>query len=154
MIHRSSLPLLLALGLFSFSSGLCSDLKEVMPLTDRFVLLRFEDGDIEYHKRGEPRSNDKVTVDPLDAVAADKTSTYEVASEGDPDYSSPRHPVSVGRKSKGIEFAWFVDRMVDGVVKNKRPDHVLGHWIYLELPTPLKPGQTYTVATGQPARRG
>ncbi len=151
--RRPRLTLVAAL-LFSLSGAFCSDIKDVLPLTDQILLIALEDGHVEYHQRGQPRSADKVFVDPLDTAAAANPASYSISSAGDTDYQTPQHPVSVGRKSKGIAFAWFVDSMKNGVTVNKRPDHVLGHWLYLELPFPMKPGETYTIGTGNLAKNG
>ena len=126
-----------------------ADLVSASPLTDRVLLLHFDDGHVEHHKRGEPRSAEKVVVSPLDVAAATRPDRYRIASADDPTYRRPRTPLGVGRKSKGTDFAWFVDRWENGRAVNDRPDHAKEHWLYLELPAPLRPGRTYTVrATG------
>jgi hypothetical protein len=127
------------------TAACASDLVSVQPLTDRVLMLHFDDGRVEHHKRGQPRSNEKVIVDPLDVAAASRPDAYAVASTDDPAYREPKAPRSVGRKSKGTDFAWFTDRWENGRAVNDRPDHAKEHWLYLHLPAPLQPGRTYTV---------
>lgn len=55
--------------------------------------------------------------------------------------------MQVGRKSKGTDFAWFVDKWENGHAVNTRPDHTKEHWIYLFLPDAMKCGNTYAVQT-------
>ncbi len=134
--------------------ALASDLVDVMPLTDRIVVLHFRDGHVEHHKRGEPRSQEKVVTDPLDVKAASAAASYTIASANDPAYASPKTPAGVGRKSKGWDFARFADRWVNGHAENDRPDYAAEHYLYLDLPAPMKPGKTYTVRAGGLARNG
>ncbi len=131
-----------------------SDLVALQPLTDRILLLHFNDGHVEHHRRGEPRSAEKVVSDPLDVTAASRPETYAVASPDDPAYRERRTPQSVGRKSKGTDFAWFVDKWENGRAVNTRPDHTQEHWLYLELPSPMQPGRSYRLSTGYLARNG
>jgi hypothetical protein len=131
-----------------------SDLVEIQPLTDRMLMLHFNDGHVQHHERGQPRSEEKVFVDPLDVEAASRADSYTVTSPDDPAYREAKAPHSVGRKSKGTDFAWFVDRWENGRAVNTRPDHTKEHWLYLGLPTAMQPGGTYTVSTGALARNG
>ncbi|MES2464338.1 MAG: glycoside hydrolase family 9 protein [Armatimonadota bacterium] len=132
-----------------------SDLVSVQPLTERILLLHFDDGRVEHHKRGAPRSDEKVIVDPLDTRAATRPATYGIVSADDPAYKQTQTPQgSVGRKTKGTEFAWITDRWENGRAVNDRPDHAAEHWIYLTLPAPMTPGKTYTIRTGTLAQNG
>ena len=136
------------------SFAAASDLVEIQPLTDRIVMLHFNDGHVQHHQRGQPRSDEKVFVDPLDVVAAAQVQSYTVTSPDDPAYREAKGPQSVSRKSKGTDFAWFVDKWENGRAVNTRPDHTEEHWLYLGLPTAMQPGQTYTVDTGNLAKNG
>lgn len=150
----AAITAILSLLSWMSSAAVASALVELQPLTDRILMLRFNDGHVEHHHRGEPRSAEKVFTDPLDVVTASRPETYAVASPDDPAYHDDRRPQSVGRKSKGTDFAWFVDKWENGRTVNSRPDHTKEHWLYLELPSPLQPGRTYTVRTGDLARNG
>lgn len=130
------------------------ELVEVLPLTDRVVMLHFDEGFVEHHRRGTARSDERVVAAPLDAAAASRPRSYTVSSTDDPAYARPRPPVRVGRKSKGTDFAWFADRWEGGHAVNDRPDHAREHWIYLELPEPLRRGKDYSVTTGRLASNG
>ena len=129
-------------------------LVEVLPLVDRVLLLHFDEGHVVHHERGQPRSDERVVAGPLDTVAATRPGSYRVTSPDDPAYSRPRSPESVGRKSKGTDFAWFVDRWENGRAVNTRADHAKEHWLYLELPSPMARGKTYTIDTGSLASNG
>jgi len=123
-----------------------AELVSASSLTDRILLLQYHEGHVEYHQRGQPRNADIVHISPLDVEAATRTSSYSLASPGDAAFREALAPLSVGRKSKGREFAWFADNWVNGRIVNNRPDQVLEHWIYLELPAPLQRGETYTLS--------
>jgi hypothetical protein len=135
-------------------SATASDLVEVQPLTDRIVMLHLNDGYVQHHLRGQPRSEEKVITDPLDIAAASRPERYSILSADDPAYREGKSPITVGRKSKGTDFAWFVDKWENGRAINTRPDHTKEHWLYLGLPTPMQPGKTYTLNTGNLAKNG
>lgn len=130
------------------------ELVDVLPLTDRVLVLHFDEGFVEHHRRGMARSDERVFAAPLDTEAAARPGSYALTSPDDPAYAGPRAPARVGRKSKGTDFAWFVDRWENGHAVNTRPDHAKEHWVYLDLPTPLRNGKTYTVDTGRLASNG
>ncbi|MGC4042747.1 MAG: glycoside hydrolase family 9 protein [Armatimonas sp.] len=120
-----------------------SRLIELTPTTDRILLLRFSDGYIEHHKRGQPRSQERVVLDnPLTEAQLGSKSAYSVEVRG----QAPMVPVRVARKSKGVDFAWFTDKWENNRAVNTRPDHIKEHWVYLFLPAPLKQGVQYIVS--------
>jgi endoglucanase len=146
------LPLLLIVAGSGLAQG--SELIDILPLTERIVLLHFDDGHVIHHARGQKRSDEKVVVSPLDTVLASQPASYEIASDDDPAYGKPRRPVQIGRKSKGTDFAWFVDKWENGRAVNTRPDHAKEHWLYLFLPEPMRRAKTYAVNTGSLAANG
>jgi hypothetical protein len=135
-------------------AGRAADLIGVQPLTDGIVMLQFSEGHVDYHQRGQPRSADTVQIDPLDVAAASAPASYRIESPDDLNYRVAAAPLEVGRKSKGVEFAWYFDEWVDGHAVNHRPDHVKGHWLYLKLPYPMRSGKTYLINTDSLARNG
>lgn len=138
------IPILLAI----WGQGACaSELVTVQPLNEHWLMLHFDDGYVEHHKRGEPRSAEKVFIEPLDVVKASRPQSYEITSADDPAYQQAKVPLKVARKSKGTDFAWFTDRWENGRAVNDRPDHAKEHWLYLQLPSPLQVGRTYTIHT-------
>lgn len=140
--------------LFAATLAFGSDLVEISPLTDRILLLHFDDGYVIHHGKGQKRSDEKVVVSPLDVVAASRPESYVVVSSDDPAYRNAFvTPTRVFRKSKGTDFAWFVDRW-EGRAINDRPDHAKEHWIALVLPKPLKEGCRYTIRTLDLAKNG
>jgi endoglucanase len=129
-----------------------SNILAVQPLTSSILLVHFKDGHVEHHKKGQPRSQETVITDPLDISAATRLSSYIITSADDAAYSKAASPSKVGRKSKGTEFAWFVDAWINGRAVNNRPDHTKEHWLYLTLPTSMQVGKTYTLSTGNLAK--
>lgn len=114
-----------------------SDLIRISPVTDKILVLYFDDGHIEYGLASQKLDSNIVYNHPLNTEIATKLSSYSITSEDDPDFQSPVSPVAIGRKSKGIEFnaPWFNEN-----------SWVLGHWIYIELPKPLRRGKTYSLS--------
>jgi endoglucanase len=131
-----------------------ADLVEVLPLTDRILMLHFNEGHVEHHLRGHSRSDERVIIDPLDMARASAASSYSISSSDDPRYAQKRHPERIGRKSKGTDFAWFADKWEDGHAVNTRPDHTKEHWIYLFLPQAMKRESNYSIETGTLASNG
>ncbi len=139
---------------FAAQAARASEVVEVLPLTDRVLMLHFDDGYVVHHQRGAPRSEEKVVVEPLDMAAAARPESYRITSADDAAYSRPQSPTDVGRKSKGTDFAWFVDKWENGHAVNTRPDHAKEHWLYLMLPQPMQRGRAYIVTTGRLAANG
>lgn len=138
----------------STREGRAAEIVAVLPVHDRLLMVHFDEGYVIHHRAGQPRSAEEVVISPLDVAAAARVETWTLTSSDDPAYGSARSPQRVGRKSKGTNFAWFVDRWVDNRAVNDRPDHTKDHWIYLELPSPLQRGRTYTLTTGQLNTKG
>jgi endoglucanase len=136
------------------NTAYASEIAEVLPLTDRILMLHFDDGYVVHHQRGSPRSDEKVIVEPLDTAAASRPESYRITNADDVAYHQPQCPTAVGRKSKGTDFAWFVDKWENGHAVNTRPDHAREHWLYLMLPKPMQRGRTYVVGTGALASNG
>lgn len=154
-MHIARLTFLsLATGLLAPLAAPAADLISVQPLTENILLLHFDEGHVDYHERGQPRSADVVHINPLDVGAATTPTSYSLSSADDSAYSAAKSPVSIGRKSKGSEFAWYADAFVNGRAVNKRADQVRDHWIYLQLPAPLQRDKTYTLNTGSLAKNG
>lgn len=127
---------------------------EVLPLTDRILMLHFNEGHVVHHQRGQSRSDEKVVVSALDTDAASRPSTYVVRSPDDEQYRAGQTPSEVGRKSKGTDFAWYADKWENNRAVNTRPDHTKEHWIYLFLAKAMERGKTYITSTGSLAGNG
>ncbi len=76
---------------------------------------------------------DQVRGDPLLTILADRAAGYRVSSPDDDTFAEPVNPTAVYRKSKPSQHTY--------------PNNgaAIRHRIYLELPSSLKPGKTYTV---------
>jgi endoglucanase len=126
-----------------------SEIVDVSPINDKTILVHFDDGYVQYAKGSQKRNEAIVHTNPLDTVAAMRSGSYSVESANDKSFVSGVTPSKVGRKSKGTEFAWYVDRWENNHAVNNRPDHTKEHWVYLTLPKAMKSGSTYKVSTGK-----
>lgn len=126
---------------------------QLTALTDSVVVLHVDEGWVEHHRRGQRRTDARVVAEPFDAARITNPDAFLISSQDDPAYTNPTRPSRVGRKSKGTDFAWFVDRWADGRAVNDRLDHAKEHWVYIVLPRPMRQGSTYTVQVdGLPQR--
>lgn len=116
------------------------------PLADRVVMLHYDEGDVLHHGHGQKKADDVVRIDALDPNLADRPESYRIVSADDPAFRAPKAPAKVFRKSKGTDFAWYVDKWENNRAVNTRPDHTKEHWLYLVLDRPLSPGKTYTAS--------
>ncbi len=123
------------------------DLVEALPMHSRLVMVHVDEGHVLHHGLGQPRQDDRVEVKLLDTAAATRADQWSVTGPGLP--AAGVHPVRVGRKSKGTDFAWRVegwDQATNRTV-NTAPDQAKEHWLYLELPQPLQDGGEYRVTS-------
>jgi hypothetical protein len=111
-----------------------SKFKQLLPVTDKILMLHFDDGYVEHYGLGQAGNDDRVVKSELLLIWAMRTASYTLSSADDPDYAMPLSPLKVGRKSKGKDFS--------SIYFSNYP-YVLEHFIYLELPHPLKHGKTY-----------
>lgn len=128
-------------------SVFASNIISVTPLTDRILLVHFDDGEVIYPN--------ELIVDRLNVEAAQLEESYTLTSSDDPDYQSGVSPTVVYRKTKGTEFVkdvpWNTEKWAfDPTGKPWAAEH----WLYLELETPLQPGASYTLQTGALAANG
>lgn len=131
--------------LMAWASVVCAtDIISVRPVTDKILMIHFDEGDAFHHKRGQPRADEYVVVTPLNIGVAMAKDSYSLQSNDDPNYLTPLHPQDVGRKSKPTEFAIMCQQYNNGCI-NTDPDHVKEHWLYLFLPHALVDGKTYTL---------
>ncbi len=122
-----------------------SDIYEITLLTNRIILVKFDDGTVDY-------PND-LEVDRLDMTAAVNPATYSISSTDDSDFSSAMHPADVGRKSKGTEFTKDAPWAGDSFDPRGKP-WASEHYIYLFLDKGLKAGKSYTLNTSALANNG
>jgi endoglucanase len=140
--------------LFIVNCGNASDVVDVFALNSHIIVLHFDDGYVEYHKRGESRQKDRVVHQPLDVSESLKPENYLILSK-EGFYSEAKNPSKIERKSKGTEFTWLCQGWSHSTgCINSAPDHAKEHWLYLHLPEPLEMGKIYTISTGQVAGNG
>jgi len=123
------------------------EIVEVTPLTNRIIMIHLDDGQMIYPN--------ELTVTRIDAALASNTATYLITSTDDDEFTSGIQPTDIGRKSKGTEFVsnsgvpWGGSSF-DPTSKPWASEH----WLYISLDKELKPGKTYTLATGNLASNG
>ena len=141
--------LLIPLLLWAFAAvAPAFDLVEALPLTERIVMVHIKEGHALHHQRGQQRTDrESVVLAPLDVAAASAMEAWTVAAAGDPAFAAGVHPLRIGRKSKGTDFAWMSEwSQAESRVINSKPDHAKDHWLYLVLPAAMKPGTTYAIS--------
>jgi len=126
---------------------LSADLVTVSPVTDKVIVLIFDDGYIEKHGYHEGGDMDESYLWPLNLERAENPLAYLLSSSGDANFASGQYPVSIGRKSKAHDISkkckgWNEEPWEGAACKN---DYASYHYIYLELPYPLVSGNTYTI---------
>lgn len=120
------------LGSFALTAADCV---EILPVTDRILQVRCVDGFIDPYGPNETIGDNVTYYDPLNLDQAQVLSNYSISSVDDGAYAIARNPVVFGRKSKALDY----NAPEAGV------PFVLEHWLYLELPSPLAEGFTYTL---------
>lgn len=137
------------LSFTSIASSFSQSLLEVSTLTDRIILVHFDEGDISYHKSGESVNNDVVNGEALDIEIAGNLENFSLQSLSDENYINASNPSFLYRKSKGSAFAnicesWEYLPFFDLFgCKNESLDHVKEHWFYVEYNQPLQRGLSY-----------
>ena len=131
----SPIALVVALALYCGNAS-ASKFKQLLPVTDKILMLHFDDGYVQHYGLGQGGSDDQVIKSELLLIWAMRTASYTITSPSDPDYATPRSPLRVGRKSKGKDFS---------SIPSSNYPYVLEHFIYLELPYPLKRGKIYNL---------
>lgn len=122
-----------------------SDIVEVLPLTNKIIMVHFDDGSVTY-----PNT---LNVSLVNLVDADKTTSWSFTSSDDADFQSAVNPATVGRKSKGTEF--IKDPTWGGASADPRAKPWASeHWIYLVFEKELKAGKSYSLESGSLAANG
>ncbi len=127
-----------------------ADLIRVAPVTNKIIMLQFDDGYIKKHGYHESSSADVAFLWPLNTELADNIRTYSISSSDDEAYTEAQSPLAIGRKSKGHDFSelcknWTAEPWPGAACKN---DYASYHYIYLELPAPMVSGKHYTIRFG------
>ena len=108
---------------------------DISPITDKILMIDIKDGHICYGA-GAGVANNAIYNRTTDTNAVVAFSSYTLSSTDDINYATARQPISIGRKSKTIE--WNTVYAAGNV-----PKYVWGHWIYMEWPTALVQGRHY-----------
>lgn len=146
--NRSQLLRLIVLELFFIAGTFgvrASDIVEIVPVTNRILLLTFDDGTVIY-------PND-LQVDRLVIADATDVNYYSLVSSEDTAYAFPQHPMEIGRKTKGTEFVRDAPWAGNSFDPRSKP-WASKHFIYLFLEDELQRGAAYTLETGGLAGNG
>jgi endoglucanase len=128
-----------------FADAGASDITDVSPLTDRIILVKFDDGSVNY-----PNG---LQVNRLDLTLASNAASYSISSTDDVDYTTAVNPIQIGRKSKGTEFIKDPPWAGSSFDPRGKP-WASEHYIYLFLGKALQPGKRYTLNTGPLGENG
>ncbi|MBN2195516.1 MAG: glycoside hydrolase family 9 protein [Polyangiaceae bacterium] len=120
-----------------------SELLSVAILDQDYLLVHFRDGEVIHDEVAVGEYNEVVNrfTPELDTSAAASTSSWTITSSDDSNYDSGQHPQSCYRKKKLNGHA-----QLDWVGGDYAYEYTYDHWIYLELPSSLQPGATYTLS--------
>lgn len=129
-----------------------ADVVELTPISDQVLALRVLDGHITRHGYGQHLWDDTAQVSPL-SINQLSAAAFSVSSTLDLSYAVAVSPVSLGRKTKGADFACTNKNWTDGFMGlgyyPVTPTWASEHWIYLNLPKPLQPNKSYSIAWNQ-----
>lgn len=133
-----------AVWLVCQAGALAADLVEVLPVTNRILMLHFDEGHIDYNGLHQDLDDNVIYKDALDVTVASVIVSYSVQSPDDANYSTAQQPVSIGRKAKGADFnkSWGDENL----------RYLSEHWIYIELPFAMQSGKTYTLKLNNVAK--
>ncbi|AQG81027.1 hypothetical protein AWR27_17890 [Spirosoma montaniterrae] len=140
--------------LTAVSAVTAQQIVEVLPLTDRIVMVHLDEGFVNKHTLGQKRGDESVVRTELNVGLATTLTTYQLSSTNDPAYGTAKSPVDLGRKSKGTDYAFLCQNWGPNGCVNTDADHAKEHWLYLYLPTPLQRGKAYTLNTGAVGSNG
>ena len=116
---------------------------EVISLTNKILVVHFNEGTINYHKAGQAQFGTDVVVyenAALNVTTATTLGTYSLRSSNDVNYNTAKNPTLINRKTKPTNIA--IKDVADV------PNHTNEHWLYLTLPTALQSGKNYTLNIG------
>ncbi|MDP3435126.1 MAG: hypothetical protein Q8T04_19475, partial [Bacteroidota bacterium] len=145
---KSLIEYLLVALIFSFSISkmtVASDIKEVLPLTSKVIMVHFDDGSVTY-----PNS---LSVSRLVVADADNIAKWSFTSTDDADFLLVVNPSKIGRKTRGTEFVKDVPWGGNSSDPRTKP-WAAEHWVYLVFDKEMKPGKSYTLNTGALAKNG
>jgi len=125
-----------------------ADIIEVVPITNKILLVHFDDGHVIYHGYHETVFTGKsfpfgpvVYNSPLNLTDAVLPTKYLLISSDDANFNSAVNPINIYRKSKPVDFV-NSNYLPAGVAQT-----VSEHWIYIEFPNALTMGKSYTLST-------
>lgn len=119
-----------------------NDLVSVSVLTNRELVLHFNEGYILHSAYREADNQTKTFIHPLDIEKASNPETYKLLSDKHVSYLDGRSPLHISRKTKGRDFSNDC-RWIGGICDN---EYIKEHFIYLKLPEPLQQGTDYTLS--------
>ncbi len=128
------------LSLFLYNVSHASTLVEVLPISNKVIMLHFDDGYVIHHKLGQNRTDEKVVGIPLDVSKADKLTSFNIIENGLLDLN-----FKLSRKSKATDFTWLCQAW-NGSCVNTDADVAKEHWIYLQVSKDMTNGSSYKIS--------
>jgi endoglucanase len=132
--------LILVAGIFFQNQVQSTNLVEILPVTNKIIMLKFVDGVITYHALEQEREADIVTLYPggrLPQNIASLISKYKITSTNDPNYATFKNPLTVGVNIRSEQSG--------AIEEFTPPSYVQTIYVYLFLANPLKSNKTYKV---------
>jgi endoglucanase len=134
------LLMLTAILLLLAGPAAAARLVELSVLDRDILVVHVSDGEVIHHEGA--TGEEVIRHSPeLATATAGQSSSWTVTSSDDPGYASGLHPVACHRKTKLNGHA-----QMEWVGSDFRYESTYEHWIYLELPSPMQQGMSYTVA--------
>jgi endoglucanase len=135
---------LLSLLIIGSLNAFATKLINAQVIDNQYIMLYFKDGEVIYrddasgpsgytgHDYSEGDERLDVYGDALNTTIATEAASWKIYSSDDPYYKDGINPIKAYRKSKpnNVDHKW---------------DFKLDHWIFIELPSPLKEGSTYNI---------
>ena len=116
----------------------------VSVLDKDYLIVHLSDGDVIHHEGSTGEEIIRYTP-VLDTDAADQIGNWTITSSDDANYSGPgQNPKNCSRKKKlsgHAQLGWSGSDFIY--------EYTYDHWIYIELPSSLQQGATYTITIDQ-----
>jgi len=119
-----------------FYSAISAELVSINIISEDYIQITFDDGDIIYFDMlGQDNNDDISDLNPLNITDAENIMNYFISSSDDPDYATPQNPTSVGRLTKGHKFSGLETSFPISY----------RHQIFLKLNNKLEAGKKYNI---------
>lgn len=122
--------------LLTIANVFAQDLTKVAPVTNKILMVSLDEGHVDYHDVYGQNASSIAHANAVNTTNAANKANYILSSTDDSNYATPKSPINLGRKAKPQDY---VDLYASGTKV------VLDHSVYIELPSNLVRGKTYTL---------